>query len=301
MSNRNAFLATFCFLLLAGCDRSGPPAPVLDLGVNLDSASGAVMVSEGDTLWNISQRYDLPLRDLIDINHLSPPYMMAVGQRLKIPAPRNYNVQSTDTLYGISRTFGIDVTELVRANHIAAPYSIHVGQQLRIPASYKQRFATILSADRQDTSRPAISVEPPKGYRMAAPRAHDWGDRLQWPVSGKVVSGFGPKTGGLHNDGINIAAPRGAPVLAADAGTVVYTGNELEGYGNLVLIRHSDGMITAYAHLAAIHVTRGAAVMRGQTIGTVGSTGSVDSPQVHFEVRRGSAALDPEQYLDGRA
>ena len=258
------------------------------------------MVSEGDTLWNISQRYDLPMRDLIDINRLSPPYMMAVGQRLKIPAPRNYNVQSTDTLYGISRTFGVDITDLVRANHIEAPYAIRVGQLLRIPASYKHRFGAMLSDDRRSVSRPAVRVETPGDYHVSVPKSHDWGDRLQWPVSGKVISAFGPKAGGLHNDGINIAAPRGAPVLSADAGTVVYTGDELEGYGNLVLIRHSDGMITAYAHLAAVHVTRGAAVMRGQTIGTVGSTGSVDHPQLHFEVRRGSSALDPEQYLDSR-
>lgn len=290
----------FGFLLITACGREGPPAPVLNLGANVDSSSGAVMVSEGDTLWNISQRYDLPLRDLLDINHLSPPYRLLAGQRLKIPAPRNYNVQGRDTLYGISRTFGVDVTELVRANHMMRPYEIQVGQKIRIPASYKSRFSTMINGDKEASSMVAADVESPKGYYTAEPRSSDWGSRLQWPVTGRVISRFGPKAGGLHNDGINIAAPRGAPVLSADAGTVVYMGDDLKDYGNLVLIRHSDGMITAYAHLAVIHVTRGAAVLRGQTIGTVGSTGAVDSPQVHFEVRRGSAALDPAQYLDGK-
>lgn len=292
-------LLVFAALSLAGCGR-GMPAPVLNLGTQLDAPAGATMVSDGDTLWDISRRYDLPMRDIIDVNRLSPPYRLLVGQRLKLPAPQEYTIQSQDTLYAVSRTFGVDVSELVRVNRMSPPYALRVGQVLRVPSGHARRFSSIL-ADAVGAGRdPARRIDMPSGYAPPRTRRQDWGDRLEWPVSGRVISGFGPKSGGLHNDGINIAAPRGAPVLSADAGTVVYAGNDLEGYGNLVLVRHTDGMVTAYAHLADIHVIKGTAVMRGQAIGTVGSTGAVDSPQVHFEVRRGSSALDPEQYLDSR-
>ncbi len=285
----------FSLLLLTACERTDPPARVMNFGTSLDSASGAVMVMEGDTLWNIAQRYDIPMRDLIDINDLDAPYEMTAGQRLKLPAPRHYNVQERDTLYSISRVFGVDVTELVRANHMAPPYSITVGQKLRIPASYRRSFMSRFQ-EREDLSPPAVREE-----LLPAVRTEGSGSgRLQWPVGGEVISDFGPKPGGLHNDGINIAAPRGSPVLAADDGTVIYVGDELSSYGNLVLVRHSGDLVTAYAHLGSVQVSRGKQVIRGQTIGTVGSSGTVGSPQVHFEVRRGSSALDPEKYLSAR-
>jgi murein DD-endopeptidase MepM/ murein hydrolase activator NlpD len=119
------------------------------------------------------------------------------------------------------------------------------------------------------------------------------------PVAGKVISSYGPKSDGLHNDGINIKAPEGTPVRAAENGVVVYAGNELEASGNLIIIRHQDRWMTAYAHMSKLLVKRGDTVKRGQSIGTVGSTGSVDSPQLHFEVRRGTEALNPKQYIEG--
>ena len=118
-----------------------------------------------------------------------------------------------------------------------------------------------------------------------------------WPLRGNVLSSFGPKPGGLQNDGINIAAARGAPVRAAENGIVVYAGNELKGFGNLLLVRHADGWMTAYAHLDEILVERGAAVQRGQSVAKVGQTGSVGSPQLHFEMRRAGRAVDPRGVL----
>lgn len=117
------------------------------------------------------------------------------------------------------------------------------------------------------------------------------------PVNGRVISGFGPKGGGLHNDGLNIAAPRGTPVLAAENGIVVYAGSELRGFGNLLLVNHADGWMTAYAHNEALLVKRGDIVRRGQAIARVGSTGSVDTPQLHFEVRRNSRPVDPQPHV----
>jgi murein DD-endopeptidase MepM/ murein hydrolase activator NlpD len=116
-------------------------------------------------------------------------------------------------------------------------------------------------------------------------------------VRGKIIEGYGTGPTGTHNDGINIAARPGEPVRAADAGVVAYAGNELRGYGNLALIKHSGGYMTAYAHNSKLLVKRGEVVKRGQEIATAGSTGTVDTPQVHFEIRRGTRAIDPTTLL----
>jgi murein DD-endopeptidase MepM/ murein hydrolase activator NlpD len=119
------------------------------------------------------------------------------------------------------------------------------------------------------------------------------------PVRGRVISGFGAKAKGLRNDGINIAAARGTPVVAAENGVVAYAGNELRGFGNLLLIKHAGGWVSAYAHNDTVLVKRGQKVGKGQKVATVGSTGSVKSPQLHFEMRRGRTAKDPRKYLRG--
>ena len=125
--------------------------------------------------------------------------------------------------------------------------------------------------------------------------------RMLWPVRGVVVSDYGPKPGGLQNDGINIAAPRGTAFRAAESGVVIYAGNELRGFGNLLLLRHEGGYVTAYAHADELAVRRGDQVRKGQTIGRVGSSGNVTGPQLHFEVRRGTQAVNPIEYLGSQA
>ena len=138
------------------------------------------------------------------------------------------------------------------------------------------------------------SLEPPAQAPVEIPEPGPRGSgKFLWPVNGKVVSPFGLKEGGLHNDGINISAPLGTPVHAAENGTVVYAGNELRGFGNLLLIRHADGWVSAYAHCEALLVKRGDKVHRGQVVARVGQTGAVSSPQLHFELRKGAQAVDP--------
>jgi murein DD-endopeptidase MepM/ murein hydrolase activator NlpD len=122
---------------------------------------------------------------------------------------------------------------------------------------------------------------------------------FRWPVRGRIIAGFGPKPNGLQNDGINLAVPEGTPIKAAEDGVVAYAGNELKGYGNLVLVRHANGFVTAYAHASEILVKRGEAVKRGQVIARSGQTGNVTSPQLHFEIRKGATPVDPAQYLSG--
>jgi murein DD-endopeptidase MepM/ murein hydrolase activator NlpD len=134
----------------------------------------------------------------------------------------------------------------------------------------------------EPTTTAAISKEAPTDFR--------------WPAKGRVISGFGGK-GGASNDGINISLPEGTPVKAAESGTVAYAGSELKGYGNLVLIRHPNGYVTAYAHNGELKVKRGDTVTRGQTIATSGQSGNVSTPQLHFEIRKGSTPVDPLPHL----
>jgi len=142
----------------------------------------------------------------------------------------------------------------------------------------------------QPIARPARETQPSVVAQDDAPQ-------FRWPVAGRILSSFGGITGGERNDGINIAAPRGEPIHAAASGIVTYCGNELKGYGNLVLIRHGDGYVTAYAHADSIAVGRGDHVDAGQVIGTAGSSGDVDVPQLHFEIRRGVRPVDPRALL----
>lgn len=148
----------------------------------------------------------------------------------------------------------------------------------------------------------AASVAPATTAMAAPATAHApaGAPRFLTPVKGDIVGHFGPDSSGQKNDGINIAAAAGTPVAAAEAGTVIYAGNELPAFGNLVMVRHAGGWVTAYGHLASISVQRGAAVTRGETVGTVGQTGSVSSPQLHFEIRQGSQPVDPTPYLSGK-
>jgi murein DD-endopeptidase MepM/ murein hydrolase activator NlpD len=133
----------------------------------------------------------------------------------------------------------------------------------------------------------------------ASAKAADATPSFRWPVKGRIIAGFGPKPNGQQNDGINLAVPEGTPVKAAEDGVVAYAGNELKGYGNLVLIRHPNGYVTAYAHAKELLVKRGDTIKRGQVIAHSGQSGNVDAPQLHFEVRKGPAPLDPMPMLSG--
>ncbi len=199
-------------------------------------------------------------------------------------------VASGDTLYGLARRLGVTARQLIEANGLAAPYDLLIGQKLKVPAA-----GAAAAPPAPDASPPPVTgpVEAPP---LPASRA-DGELRFAWPVAGRVISSFGPKSGGRHNDGINIAAPAGTPVRAAEDGVVAYAGDELRGYGNLVLLRHADGWVSAYAHNAENLVSRGQTVLRGDVIASVGASGGVTHPQSHFELRRGTEAVDPLPHL----
>lgn len=257
-------------------------------------ADGYHMVERGNTVYAIARLYGVPVRAIIEANSLEPPYLLRVGDRLRVPSPRAHEVTKGDTVYSISRRYGVPMNELMRANGISPPYTIVIGQTLIIPPA---GAAPVQAA----SSKPAAAAAPPRATpaQVAAlpnppPRA---GRSFGWPIKGKIILGFGPQAGGSNNDGINIAVPRGAKVAAAENGIVAYAGNELRGFGNLVLVKHADGFMTAYGHNEQLLVVRGQKVRKGQVIARAGSSGNVAAPQLHFEIRKGRSAVDPLRYL----
>ncbi len=439
--------AALAMLALAACNMGGRPpegsapppqptaAPPAASGAGAPTAGGSYTVVSGDTVHAVANRFGVPIRGLIELNALQPPFTLTPGRTLQIPDQRVHIVAPGDTIFSISRQYGVDSSTLVRLNGIPEPYTVLVGQTLVLPAPVEPvavvagapietaplppaspdagspgaivseelpppetaaGAATVPDLGPPASSEPTTTVAvptptgstagleappvplpgastsastataappprkpgsdepfdaseiandagapPPAGDPTApAPTAQTdptapaatpsvpvetvppadtaaepgaaqtaavdpmliepaaRGDRtFLWPVTGKVVSEFGPTEDGLHNDGINIAAPRGTPVRAAENGVVVYAGNELRGFGNMLLIRHADGFVTAYAHNESLLVARGDTVERGEIIARVGATGNVESPQLHFEIRVGTDAVDPREYL----
>ena len=171
------------------------------------------------------------------------------------------------------------------------------GQKPPVPIARAELPAAPALHEPQTEIQVAKAPEPKSKVTAQTPKRAS--GKFLRPVEGSIISTYGTKPNGQHNDGINISAPQGAPVKAAENGVVVYAGSELKGSGNLVLLRHEGRWMTAYAHMDNILIKRGDVIRRGQTIGTVGTTGSVDSPQLHFEVRRGTEAINPKQYMDG--
>lgn len=315
--------------ILASCGKPNVTltVPVHSYGASAGNGSlGLHTVRKGETVWMISQRYNLALRDVLDANHLQAPYRLSAGDRLTLPAPQTYRVRSGDSLYRISRMYNTSATDIARLNRLQPPYALKAGKVLRLPSEYEDTPAIQPVAARA----PALPSDPPMPVSVPRPLEVERAElpaepvpRMQTasaaatpepkqvigkaparegkfikPVSGKIISAFGAKKDGLHNDGVNIQAARGDAVRAAENGVIVYTGSQIEGYGNLILIRHADQYVTAYAHLDKALVKKGDRVKRGQAIGTVGATGAVDKAQLHFEIRKGTKALDPAGLME---
>ncbi len=281
-----------------------PPSPGRDTpaGGTISRQGGSrVTVQTGETLYAISRRERVPLRALIDANRLRPPYALRVGQTLSVPSVRVYVVAPGDTVSAVARRHDASVSEVIRQNDLKAPdFGLFAGQRLVLPwrGAGGQELRNPAPPPQASIRRPP---DPPSPHiELADPDAEPpkrASSKFLWPVRGKVVSGFGSKGGGLYNDGINIAAEDGAIVRAADNGIVAYAGNELRGYGNLLLVRHAGGWISAYAHNGELLVRRGQVIKRGQPIAKVGRSGAVAAPQLHFELRRGRKAVDPRPHL----
>ncbi|WND02620.1 M23 family metallopeptidase [Temperatibacter marinus] len=259
----------------------------------------SVTVKKGDTLYGLSRRHTVNIRDLARVNKIQPPYALALGQKIKLPSPATHRVKRGDTSYSIAQAYGIRLSDLIRLNRIRPPYSLAVGQSLKLPggakitqrapssAAPKQSYQRQTAIAKKKVAKTGNLVPPPKT-----------GKYFSWPVKGTIISRFGPKKGGIHNDGINMVASKGTAIRVAETGVVAYASDALPGYGNLILVKHSGNWVTAYAHTEGMKVTPGQVVKKGQVIARVGDSGGVQRPQLHFEIRRGRKALNPLLYLE---
>ena len=249
-------------------------------------------VESGDTLFALGRKYGVSPFAIAEVNGFDKDKSLSIGQQVKIPA---------------TGTVASAAPKAEKAEEEVAEIA-----PVKKPAVATKKAPLSLSEEEQSTAdnvdgEAAIGEAPKKEVAEAQPKLKQPaaaevpvaanGLSLRWPVKGKILSGFGNKPGGLKNEGINIAVPEGTSIRAAEGGVVAYAGNELKGYGNLVLIRHAGGYVTAYAHAKELLVKRGDTVERGGVIGKAGQTGSVSSPQLHFEVRKGATALDPNKFL----
>jgi murein DD-endopeptidase MepM/ murein hydrolase activator NlpD len=238
------------------------------------------VVKDGETGIAIARAYGVPWRDLIAYNGLKDPFVLRVGQRLRLtpqftPAPTTTRPPppAPQTLEDRARAFEISIDDVMTG-----------GQPAASPTA-----ATNAGPPRAGSERP-----------MPLPTVTGTAPAFRWPLPGRIISGFGPKPGGRFNDGVNLKANAGEPVRAAGDGVVAYAGDAIPGFGNLLLVKHAGGWVSAYAHNEALLVARGARVKAGEAIARAGQSGAVAEPQLHFELRRGRTPVDPAKVIGGR-
>ena len=239
--------------------------------------SSVHVVNRGDTLMSIARRNNLPVADLAKANNLDTSAKLSLGMKLTVPGAKTAAAPAAQPVAPVQQVAAV-----------AAPAAKPVAPAAQ-PQSARLAQSTVNVEEKPAAEAPAVKSSEATG---ALPT-------FRWPVRGKVITTYGAKTNGKANDGINLAVPEGTPVKAAEDGVVAYSGNELKGYGNLILVRHSNGYVTAYAHASELMVKRGDTIKRGQIIAKSGQSGEVGSPQLHFEIRKGSSPVDPLQFLNG--
>lgn len=278
-------------------------------------------VRRGDTLRAIGEMTGAGSEALAMENDLAPPYMLMPGQQLRVPAGLYHRVGAGETGIGIAAAYGVDWGEVITINALAEPYILRVGQRLRLPAHAKAlppkaidvaARAAAFNLDIDDIatgSQPALaerarptaaSAAPAKPVTTAIAAPASFAGRFQWPLRGNIIAKFGPLAPGKVNDGINIAAATGTPIHAAAPGVVAYAGDQIGVYGGLILINHGGGWVSAYGHAGRIDVQRGQAVKAGDIIGRAGASGQVQTPQLHFQLRRNRIPIDPLKQLPPR-
>jgi murein DD-endopeptidase MepM/ murein hydrolase activator NlpD len=280
------------------------PVPATPVAAAPKAIATSHVVASGETLYAVSRKYGVKVMDIAAANGIRPDAALSTGQVLRLPAGAASRVAAAPAVPATPVAAPVKPVQVASTDPKMKIPSASVSTQ-PAPGAIPPVASTFnapsvpavpqvpVVARQQDAASAAAAVD-----QVADTPSAD-GTSFRWPVRGRIIAGFGSKPNGEKNDGINLAVPEGTSVKAAEAGTVIYAGNELEGYGNLVLIRHADGWVSAYAHNSAIKVKRGDQVRRGQTIATAGSSGSVSSPQVHFELRKGAKPVNPMDYLAG--
>jgi murein DD-endopeptidase MepM/ murein hydrolase activator NlpD len=257
-----------------------PAAPVIKpvAAAPVTGPAGVHFVNHGDTLMSIAHRNHVPVADLAKANGLDSKAKLKLGMKITVPGARSAAVSAPAA-----------APAAVAAAPVAAVAPVPATKMAAAEPAQKARLAQATTTPEEAAPEQPVKAADATG---ALPT-------FRWPVRGRVITTYGAKTNGKQNDGINVAVPEGTPVKAAEDGVVAYSGNELKGYGNLILVRHSNGYVTAYAHASELMVKRGETIKRGQIIAKSGQSGEVGSPQLHFEIRKGSSPVDPLQFLNG--
>lgn len=246
--------------------------------------SDSYTVQPGDSLYALARRYNVKTRDMKQYNGITNPRLLKPGMVLKVPGPGGQE--------GTLAARETAPTTIPARRVTSQTITTTEPNVLNGPAK-ETRVAAVNPSDKTSDAVPQQSVTVTAAEMQgASPK------KLRWPVRGRVITAFGKRDDGTHNDGINVAVPLGTNVHAVESGMVAYAGDELKGYGNLVLIRHDNGWVTAYAHADKLLVKRGDRVRRGDVIAKAGKTGDVALPQLHFELRQGQTPVDPIPYLE---
>ena len=259
-------------------------------------------IRSGDNLYSISRKLNLSISSLIKLNKIAPPYKIFPKQKLILPKRSFHKVKKGETLYSISRQYKTDVYSISKLNNLKNINSINEGQALKIYGDLKNETKNNYGSNNNKANIKKIDskkklLKSNKKTTTKFKQTPSKNFKFMWPVKGKLISKYGKSSDGFFNDGININSKLNQKVGASNDGVVIYSGNEIPGYGNLILIKHSQNWITAYAHLGKVSIEKGDKVKKGQIIGLVGKTGNVRKPQLHFEIRKGKEAVNPLNYL----
>lgn len=253
-------------------------------------------VKSGETGIAIARAYGVEWDKVAATNNLKPPYTLEIGDRLLLPSASQAAAQLTAmTVEERAQAFDLKIDDIITGGEPAAG-TVRAKPKTRTPARSGARPPAM--ASQSPSATPPSAMQPPATQPL--PQVAGDTPQFRWPVDGRILSGFGAKPGGRFNDGVNLKASSGAPVRAAGDGVIAYAGDAIPGFGNLVLIKHAGGWVTAYAHNEALLVARGRRVTQGDIIARAGETGSVSEPQVHFELRRGRTPVDPTKVIAAR-
>lgn len=315
-------LVILIFGTLIGCtSRNGPPA-----SVHYDKAvSPYHIVKKGDSIASIARKYGMDKRELIRTNGLESPYRIVKGQRLLVRPHKTKSAMQEDTydeeMPATEEVGNVPDEDDVQVKPLAPVPGVPLpgimggsgskgavvsegrmnpevddeaeGEEAQESPSKRRYDEDNIDEAESRTPKPR-NIDQPSSMPAAPAAASDY----TWPAQGEIIREFNPSgKGKAQNDGINIAAKKGAPVVAANNGVVAHAGNQLRGFGNVVLVKHDNGTMTVYAHLDKVSVKKGDIVSGGQKLGTVGQTGTVKESQLHFEIRKGRKPIDPSEYL----
>ena len=283
------------------------PKPVARAKSDVRVPVKTITVAKGDTLYSLSRKYQIPVNDLAVMNGIGAPFALTVGQTLRVPDLGHPVTSKSDTKKSEpQKNVAPKTAQSKQVKAVNKKVEVKQNQKVETKKTEpKKNNAKPVKQAGTDTLKKTSKPKPANKKQAANPKpksepqkiAARSASKFTWPVRGTILSHFGAKMGGLYNDGINISASPNTVVSAAENGVVAYAGNEIRGMGNLVIIQHSDGWMTVYAHMNSMSVRRGVRVSVGQKIGTVGQTGKVNSPQLHFEIRKGTKPYNPINYL----